>query len=101
MEDPGFSKSDWKIWRDLRIKALERYCQRVLTELATFDKGDGTAHSRYLTLYGLLQKRDRELARIFNDHRRSTAMNNILLAASAKLMTNEEIELFSERTQST
>ena len=101
MTDPGaFPESDWRIWRDLRQKALERYCQNVLIESAKFAKGEETSHKRYLKLYRLLQDRDRELARIFDDFRRSTAMNHILLAASAKLLTKEEIELFSERTQS-
>ena len=79
---------------------LERYCARVLDELAASVKaGDGTAHDRYLRAYKLLRSRDKELARAFNDFRRSTAVMQLAIMRRMGLLTDEDLSVFSTQTQ--
>jgi hypothetical protein len=45
-------ESDWKVFRELRETALERYCQRVLEDVRRdLDKRSGSYHERYLELW--------------------------------------------------
>ena len=93
------AESDWKVWRALSKEALERFCQKILTEAATLEKGETSAHARYLKLFQLVKRRDKEIAEVFNDMRRSTAYLQIALAARREIITKDELERFSEETQ--
>jgi hypothetical protein len=67
-------EADWKVFRELRAIALERFCERALSEVARLaaDTEKKSNHERYLAVYRLLEKRDGELAAAFNDFRRLT-----------------------------
>jgi hypothetical protein len=97
---PGFRESDWKIFRELRALALERFCQRVLDHVgqlaADTEKG---SHERYLAVYGLVQERDQCLADMFNNPRRSTALVQLARIGSEGLLTDAEIARFSDETR--
>ena len=89
-------ESDWKVFRQLRAIALERFCERVIDEIrGTASVSDRTAHDRYLDVYALIKRRDRELANAFDDVRRSTAFMRMLAIQSLGLLTEEEIDHFS------
>jgi hypothetical protein len=94
------SEPDWKVFRQLRPIALERFCQRVLDEIAGL-AGDTTktSHERYLAVFRLLERRDRELADAFNDMRRSTAYFLLGHIQSHDLLTEEEMARFSPETR--
>jgi hypothetical protein len=65
-------ESDWKVFRELQRHALERFCKRALDEVQTILRdGARSHHNRYLDVFRLLRTRDDELARAFNDPRRS------------------------------
>ena len=65
-------ESDWKVFRQLRPIALDRFCWRVLDEIQQVSADTKrSTHERYLAVYDLIQRRDRELADAFNDPRRS------------------------------
>jgi hypothetical protein len=52
-------ESDWKVFKKLRMIALERFSHNVLDQCqATCNKQSLTAHQRYLELYKLLQVRE-------------------------------------------
>jgi hypothetical protein len=54
------SEPDWKRFRHLRELALERFCERVLSEIGQLASEPGpSAHERYLAVYKLLQRRDK------------------------------------------
>jgi hypothetical protein len=90
------SEADWKIFRQLHQVALDRFCERVLAEAAQLASSPGkTAHERYVGLYRLFQRRDRELAELFDDLRRSTALLRLLGIRSQGLLTDEEFARFS------
>jgi hypothetical protein len=99
MQPRQIPESDWKLWRRLREQALERFCDDVLKTAAKLGTGEGTSHARYLKLYELVTKRDKTLAEIFNDARRSNAFFQIALAVRAKLVTPTELAEFTDDTQ--
>lgn len=93
------SESDWKVFRELRQVALQRFCDRILAEARVeLDRAGLTAHERYLKLYELIQRRDDEIARGFNDFRRSTALLQIGIMHSMRLFTPDEFRRFSPET---
>src|SRR5207244_1993173 len=61
-------ESDWRVLRQLVPVALERFCQRVLSEISRFAADTNrTSHERYLAVFKLMEMRDRELANAFNN----------------------------------
>jgi hypothetical protein len=98
--DRDFPESDWKLFRQVRTLALDRFCQRVLAEvnkLAT--SADKSNHERYLQVFRLLEKRDRELADTFDEPKRSTALLRLLQLRFHNLLTEEEFARFSPETR--
>ncbi len=93
-------ESDWKVFRKLHPVAVERYCERVLAESESLHRDPTrSAHERYLALYRLFRERDKELARLFNDFRRSTALEYIAIIKGHGWLTAEEFAQFSEETR--
>jgi hypothetical protein len=90
-------ESDWKHFRDLHPVLLDRHCQRLLQEFGGIcsDAGKGS-HQRYLDLYKLIHKRDKELGNLFDDLKRSTAILQIMLIHKHGLFTPEEFAQFSQ-----
>lgn len=92
---------DWKLFsRELQPIALERFCERVLTEIGRVSSDDSrTHHDRYLAVYRLIKDRDRELADAFNDSRRSVARIQIGIIRRMGLLTDEEMSRFTPETR--
>jgi hypothetical protein len=86
--------------RTVSRAALDRYCARVLDECIAVVRGDqGTAHDRYLRLFALLRERDDDLARAFDDLRRSTAMPRLAAMMNLGVVSPEELGQFSAPTR--
>ena len=97
---PHIPESDWRHFKRVHNELLERYCARVLDELAPILKSaDGTAHDRYIRAYKLLKNRDQDLARAFDDFRRSTAVLQLAIMRRMRLLTDEDLSVFSAQTQ--
>ncbi len=93
-------ESDWKIFKQLRELALDRYCQRVLEELTRIAASSGQSHhERYLAVYRLIQRRDDELADTFNDPRRSRAVIQLARIQWHGLLTEDEFARFGAETR--
>jgi len=94
------SEADWKTFKRLRERALERFSQRILDESQSICSDPSTsAHARYVQLYQLLQQRDRELASAFDDLRRSTAALCFRQMRHLGLVTDEELTELSPQFQ--
>ncbi|MGB4925450.1 MAG: hypothetical protein WBP25_03010 [Giesbergeria sp.] len=94
------SESDWKVLKQLHSIALERFCQRVLSEVdGIVADTSKTSHQRYLAMYEAIQRRDKEISRVFDDLRRSTAILQLAALRSRKLIEDAEFMRFSEETQ--
>jgi hypothetical protein len=95
-----FPEKDWKLLRHLAPIALDRYCARVLEDVARITAAPGkTSHERYIKIYKLMRDRDRDLAFAFDDHRRSTAMTKLARIQVLGLLTEDELRGFSEETR--
>jgi|SRR6476660_2368419 len=93
-------ESDWKIFRELRTRALERFCQRVLNLIGRIVADTRmTAHECYLDIYQLIMERDKDLGRAFNDPRRSQMILQLTRIQSMGLLEPEEFERFSDATR--
>lgn len=93
-------ESDWKLLSQLRTAALEQFCQQILAEIESINANHAiSAHQRYLEIYQIIHRRDKEVAQIFNDHRRSTAFFELAAIQSLGLLTPEEFQRFSQETR--
>lgn len=93
---------DWKLLSQLRTAALERFCQRILSEIENINANNAiSAHQRYLEIYQVIERRDKEVAQTFNDHRRSTAFFELAAIQSLGLLTPEEYLRFCQETRDT
>ena len=80
--------------------ALERLCAKILAEARrTIDAPTPSAHEKYMKLFKLIERRDNDIARGFNDFRRSTAVPQIGIIHKMGLFTGEELRRFSLETQ--
>lgn len=94
------SESDWKQFSKLRLVALERFCQRVLSEIAEITSdASRSSHDRYGAVYTLIEKRDKQLAKAFDDPRRSAAFFQLANICRLGLISDEEIAIFGSETR--
>jgi hypothetical protein len=90
------TEPDWKLFRQVRPIALERFCQRVLSEVGQPASGSGgSSHERYLALFEVVQRRDKDLAEAFDAPRRSTALRQLAQIRFRDLLSDEEFARFS------
>jgi len=96
----NFPESDWKLLRSLHRAALERYCARVLDECAVVVRDDKlSAHDRYLRLVRLVRVRDDRVAAVFNDLRRSTAIQRLAGMINLGVVSRVELGQFTPATR--
>jgi hypothetical protein len=93
-------ESDWKLFRELRELALERFCKRVLDELPPRTQDSSrTYHERYVDVFRLLKERDRELAHAFDDPRRSRMIQQLVAMQALGLLEADELARFTPPTR--
>lgn len=93
-------ESDWKILRQVHSEALERFCKQILLEIERISSDSAKSfYRKYLDIYEVLQRRDKEIAQTFNDLRRSTALIHLSSMKARGLLTEDEFLRFSQETQ--
>lgn len=93
-------EADWRVLRDLKPVALERYCQQVLAEVEQIiSRSTESHHDRYLKVYRLLKTRDKDLGYAFDDTRRSNSWIKLGAIHSRGLLTDEEFSRFTSETR--
>lgn len=86
--------------RGVHPLALERFCERVLTGIeGVVHNGAQSAHQRYLDIFKIVERRDREMARIFNDPKRTNALVILARIRSSGLLTEDEFATLSPETR--
>ena len=58
------------------------------------------AHQRYLGIFKIIEQRDRDMAIIFNDPKRSNALTMLARIRSEGLLTEDEFSSLSPETRS-
>jgi hypothetical protein len=92
----GIRESDWKVFRQVHAAALQRFCERILSEVTRLAGDTSTgSHERYLLVYELIQQRNGDIATVFDDFRRSTALRQLVVMRARGLVTDEEFARFS------
>src|SRR5690606_30405307 len=93
-------EEDWKIYKIICPKALDRICEGVLGEIEAIRSQEGLSnHEQYLQVYKLGKKSGRNIGNIFNDYRRSTALIRLGQMNTFVLLPPQEIVQLSEETQ--
>jgi hypothetical protein len=93
-------EADWKLLRRLHAVAVERFCQSALEEISgAASASDGGYHSSFLKVFALVNKRDKELGRTFDNLRRSNALFLLAGLKGRRLLSEEEFSQFSPETQ--
>ena len=90
-------ESDWKIFKQIKRKALERFCCRALEEFEeVITNSSEHVHDRYLQLYELVHTRDKQMQLLFDDHSRSKAPLQLLALRGQGLVDEELLARLSE-----
>ena len=91
---------NWKAFREIHPVARARFCEHVLSEIASASSAPGQdAHERYLKVFELLRDKDKELATLFDNPPRSWTLGQLSMIASAGPLTDEELSRFSPETR--
>jgi len=95
-------EADWKACRKLQAIALERFCERIVGEIGTIASNRSASyHARYLDLFKLIEQRDDEIARAFNDPKRSNIVLQLATIVSYGLLTEDELQCLSPEIRGT
>lgn len=93
-------ESDWKIFKELRPLALQRYCERVMGDVdKIIHVSERDAHERYIEMYKIVQDGDKKLAHMFDGFSRSKALNQLVMYYGNDLLNEEEIAQLSDETR--
>ena len=80
-------ESDWKQFKVIKEKAIERFCSFVLKEFQeAISDPEEHPHNRYLLLCGLVQNRDKEMSLIFDGNSRSRAAIQLMVIRAKGLV---------------
>ncbi len=96
----NISEPDWKIFRDLRAVALERFCERTLTAMTECANDSGKSYyERYQAVYQMMEEHESLFATAFDDAKRSRAIMQLAEMSSAGLLKPSEMAKFSQDTR--
>ena len=94
------TESDWKKFKKIKEKALEKYCAETLVECERVITGKGPSnYDRYITLYELVKRSDKKLGAIFDGLSRSRAHPQLMLMRSEGLVEEADLSSLSEGFQ--
>jgi len=90
----------WKYMQALKSSLLERQCERFNQQTAAIlEDSRRSAYERYLEIFKKTQKDDKNVAKAFDDWRRSTIFLRIIEIYRQGLFTDAELQGFTQQTQ--
>ena len=90
-------ESDWKIFKLIKQKAIEKFCETALNDFSSVIENDQQhIHERYITLYRLVRERDKEMTKLFEGHSRSKAGFQLLFIRREGLCDEKLLQKLSE-----
>ena len=102
MSNRDIPERDWKILRSMKDEKLDVALLRIFEKIEKVMKNERQSlHKRYLSLWKTMRKEDRKISRMFDDLKRSNAINMLIAWRHYDLLSDEELAQFSERTRAT
>ncbi|MFH0945985.1 MAG: hypothetical protein V2A76_12360 [Planctomycetota bacterium] len=93
---------DWKQLRAVQADLLNGVCERVFQKIDSLaGNRAGREHEAYLRLWKLLKSEDRKVASMFDDLKRSTALQKLAAWRHYGALTDNLLGRFSDETQKT
>ena len=90
-------ESDWKKFKKIKERALDRFCVHALADFEEAIQKEGRSnHERYLCLYKLVDNADERLGILFDQHSRSKAPLQLKLIRREGLVKDRELEGISD-----
>ena len=97
----SITEKDWKLLRSMKEEKLNRTCGEILQKLGKeIDFEDNGEHQSYLKVWEILNSEDKKVCDMFDDLKRSNAILKLALWKQNGLLTEQEINIFSEQTRS-
>ena len=95
-------EQDWKKIRSLKDKILNAVCADILDEINKeyMNKGNKN-HKAYLKTWDIINTKDKDIADMFNDLRRSNAIFKLALWYKKGYLTDNEAKEFTAQTYKT
>ncbi len=91
IREDDMKESDWKIFTEIKDKAIEKFCEIALDEFReAMDKEGEHIHNRYLLNFKLVQARDKQMSLLFDGHSRSKAWLQ-LIAIRGEMLADESL----------
>ncbi|WP_127022213.1 hypothetical protein [Rheinheimera mangrovi] len=91
---------DWKRIRDLKDELLNVACEQIFQRVEKLSaERTGPQHKSYLELYTLIKQEDMAIADMFDGLSRNSAYFKIAALKHNGVLTDKQMELFSEETQ--
>ena len=90
-------ESDWKIFKQIKQKAMEEYCEEALKEFSEIINDDkGHVHNRFWLIRRLAQNREKEMSLIFDYDSRSKAPIQLMLIRKEGLANHHLLSKLSD-----
>ena len=93
-------ESEWKKFKRLKELCLEKFSEEIMSEVENICKSSElSAYERYINLYKLIQKKDREMVDVFNGLSRSRAFIQLLQMYRLGLVEEKYLDEFENETK--
>jgi hypothetical protein len=93
-------EKDWRQLRKLKDQKLNQACWEILNSVEhVINSKKNESHKCYLEVWKLVDAGDREIGVMFDDLRRSNAILKLASWRSKGLLSDEELNRFSEETR--
>lgn len=99
MSEFKIKEADWKVWKALRLRTIDRFCEDTFLQLQTLIDSAEAVHERHRKLYQFVAKRDREIEQLFDPLTRNRALLQVPNLYRMDLISVEEVSLFSDELQ--
>ena len=97
---PKIPEKDWKKLRSLKDAALNIACERILLKIgALIEERGANSHQYYLKLWKIIRSEDKEIALMFDDLKRSTAIFKLAMWKNNGLLSGDDFKEFTDETQ--
>lgn len=93
------SEADWKVWKALRLRTIDKFCEQTFSQLQQLIDGEAAIHDRHRLLYQLVTERDQQIEELFDPLTRNRSLHQLLNLYRVGLIEDEDLSPFSDELQ--